>query len=1679
MPNVSRRKKQHRKKGRAALVADLFFHPRFRSARIALIVHLLVGVVAVPAVWYEFSKPYGEVQGAQTTTTFTADDDGKINKSSTTTNFGSDTTMELNRNGAGTATRRVLVKFDLSSIPSNATLTSATLKLFQSGSASGLSGVQMDLHRLTRGWTENQFTWNKSDNSTNWTTAGGDFAGTATASVTPSSSGSNGTQHDFTVTTDVASFVAGTDTNYGWVLKFNNESTSGVMPTFHTLESSTSGSRPQLTVTYTTPSAPTTTIVSTLQRRDGTGIVDITATVHDGEQSDVKMRVYNADASCTGDTAKFTLGSTVTATYNDSGGAPDMTGDNYYQIASGATTGIITSSGTNTIQFSWLAGTDVPNSEEPAGVCVGFGVNDGGLSASTTRIIGIDTKAPSAPAGPAGPTVSTSSITIGGWGGCNSTDNNFKEYKFHYGTSAGLTMASSAWTSSTYPGLANSSCTGISGATEFTGLLTGTTYYANLFAYDTYGNVSSSTSELSFTTTVATPGAPTVTASSTSLGALVLVVNNGGNTGNIEYTICLTTNGTSCADSGYLQTISPEGTSSFGESEVWQSYSAWGGSGGFSLPGLSANTAYQFLAQARRGGDGGGMTSVSSASAATYTLANQVTSVQAAYATVTSTLGVQLSWFNAGQTGLKIERDNGCDGTYDVIVYDNAIQNETSPTTTRSNLTAALSYNFRISSYNGGGAINSISPRSTGCFSLPPSQPQDVTASATQADSVTWSWSASSGITGSDYYDIYNSSTGALLSSVSADTTQYTQTGLTANTQYGIIVRGRSITNGTGIASSVATSYTETSVPTGLSHTNQSTTGIRWTWTNSGQSEFYAEDANTTGNNSGWTTNAYWDMAGLEANTAYTINVKARNAGLEETSNASITRYTSQVEPGAVQFIGATANSLQAVVSGGFVNIGVGSAAVVISNGAGASQSVTDGSSTWNNTGLTSNTRYTYTAYATNSDGDQTSSVAGTMYTYANTPGTPTAVPTSPTSLTVTLDRNSNPTATDVLIIETGTQQFVDPSTKTLVAGENYDTFANWDTVVVTGLTPNTGYRFSTLAKNGDGVATLESSASTLAYTLANTPANPRATADSRTSITLTWGVNTNPAGTEYYAENTSLGTNTGWVTSASWTITGLECGTTYDFSVKARNAIGTETDAATTTGETSACATNGGGGGLPISLLQLPRAPEGSFSISINRGVTSTTSSLIALTLNGGPDAVRMSISEDSAFASDTQIPYTKEASFRLSSGAGTKRVFVRFYTATGIASPVVSDTIFFAPSTLTPPVLVVPRSDTIVSALPFEVRGTATPGALVTVRIAATEYTVLADTEGVFAVTILDQLTSGSYTLIARQAMADEESREVTRAIIYRPAIGDETVLPALEEHVDVVADRGGVSSGVLSESLPTASLSPTTKEVAQIVEQIEQRRPAFLVVRSAVSTQFVREQVGPIEVAAEKGFDIVIRPNKPVHSVTARLYKNGTSLSLQETNNTNGSITSRLVSWLRPTAQAVQMNDGSHWQAAFVFMEPSEGGVYGGTIQLPAAVSPGDYRLVLTLNGIDGTRTHLTKQVSVLHKGTLTGTDGEKVERAKVTIYRQKLDNTYDVWAGEAFGQQNPILTDSNGEFLVYVPDGTYYLTIDSPGFEQYKSGVYVFDESSIFHEPIQLTPKKRDVLYRMVSWIINLF
>ncbi|MFH1947470.1 MAG: hypothetical protein ABIJ23_04935 [Candidatus Magasanikbacteria bacterium] len=136
-------------------------------------------------------------------------------------------------------------------------------------------------------------------------------------------------------------------------------------------------------------------------------------------------------------------------------------------------------------------------------------------------------------------------------------------------------------------------------------------------------------------------------------------------------------------------------------------------------------------------------------------------------------------------------------------------------------------------------------------------------------------------------------------------------------------------------------------------------------------------------------------------------------------------------------------------------------------------------------------------------------------------------------------------------------------------------------TTTISGLSANTQYVANIVAYDlwdGIGVATEFSF-----YTLASTLSSVSALTNSASQITISWSGDA----TQYYVENITAGTNSGWTSASSYAFTSLTANTLYSFRVKAKNAGGTETSWSSTVSATTQSS------GVPIPSPPPPPPPK------------------------------------------------------------------------------------------------------------------------------------------------------------------------------------------------------------------------------------------------------------------------------------------------------------------------------------------------------------------------------------------------------------------------------------------------------------------------------------------------------
>ncbi|MEO7296593.1 MAG: DNRLRE domain-containing protein [Candidatus Limnocylindria bacterium] len=199
--------------------------------------------------------PYRTCTITATPATTTTVIDANVRQGSPGSNFGTVTTIAVS--SGVNVNQRVHLRFDLSqcspAIPTTATVRLATLRLYASALPAACRTI--DLFRVTASWTEIGITWTNQpfgdtlNNPPNASRTGSFAVGTPTGCQNRAA----GYVVGGTVTGDVAAFVAGGATNFGWMLRDDVEGSSTTRTTtFSAKNLGIVAQAPQLVITYVT-----------------------------------------------------------------------------------------------------------------------------------------------------------------------------------------------------------------------------------------------------------------------------------------------------------------------------------------------------------------------------------------------------------------------------------------------------------------------------------------------------------------------------------------------------------------------------------------------------------------------------------------------------------------------------------------------------------------------------------------------------------------------------------------------------------------------------------------------------------------------------------------------------------------------------------------------------------------------------------------------------------------------------------------------------------------------------------------------------------------------------------------------------------------------------------------------------------------------------------------------------------------------------------------------------------------------------------------------------------------------------------------------------------------------------------------------------------------------------------
>jgi hypothetical protein len=147
-------------------------------------------------------------------------------------------------------------------------------------------------------------------------------------------------------------------------------------------------------------------------------------------------------------------------------------------------------------------------------------------------------------------------------------------------------------------------------------------------------------------------------------------------------------------------------------------------------------------------------------------------------------------------------------------------------------------------------------------------------------------------------------------------------------------------------------------------------------------------------------------------------------------------------------------------------------------------------------------------------------------------------------------------------------------------------------------------------------------------------------------------------------------------------------------------------------------------------------------------------------------------------------------------------------------------------------------------------------------------------------------------------------------------------------------------------------------------------------------------------------------------------------------------------------------------------FEYEDPDQDGLYTADIQAP--VVEGEYEVITIIEYEDpelGTRA--LRLITIIDpEGYIferTGGKEARIPGAIVSLYWFNPDtDTYELWPAEDYQQENPQITDATGRYSFLVPQGSYFLQVEAPGYPIFQGKVFQVREGTGVHENVELRP-----------------
>jgi hypothetical protein len=522
-----------------------------------------------------------------------------------------------------------------------------------------------------------------------------------------------------------------------------------------------------------------------------------------------------------------------------------------------------------------------------------------------------------------------------------------------------------------------------------------------------------------------------------------------------------------------------------------------------------------------------------------------------------------------------------------------------------------------------------------------------------------------------------------------------------------------------------------------------------------------------------------------------------------------------------------------------------------------------------------------------------------------------------------------------------------------------------------------------------------------------------------------------------------------------------------------------------------------GGGGGMPSEWFNPPKPPADGFRILINNGNEYTDGSSVTLNLFGGPDTARMAISNNPEFTgtgSTGQIPYQSSYQWNLCQGRDSCPegesyvVYVKFYASWGTASEVISDNIIFGKGeSIVEEIKEIPKKiveqgketlekiTEIIKPKPKEEEKEQLP---------PIEEVVPKETPLAF---------QGKWQLLPSEPIKEfvlaplpEEIRklaekfpelEKTLEEVGVSKITDVAKLKTVKLTLPGLTERAGLATAkvepgkfALPQGVPVAKLSPAVKQQLPTEIVFAKTGGELIDFNIDLSVSDRGEPQQKIATISGKPLQLVVKPDKPVKSVKGYVVFKASAAQATSMDVPLNSLLASVIFanpvFSKTQDQPVRVEE-KLVLLEFEYTDPDGDGIYTAEIQAPLVA--GEYEIITVIDFDDPElgKKEIRLTTVIDPEGYIYERDGDKETRipgAIVSLYWLNPETKqYELWPAKEYQQENPQTTDVRGTYSFLVPEGYYYLKVETPGYLVYDGKPFEVKEGSGIHINIELRTK----------------